>query len=397
MKKSAIMIISLTLSVSILAHDKAATPKPDAGRFISFPDTADHLTLTVDLHTHSVFSDGHVWPRIRVGEALRDGLDGLAITEHLEWQPHLEDIPHPDRNRAFKEAVDAAEGHHLIVIPGSEITRDEPAGHMNAVFIKDANALIRRPGVPEPYDAGAYYMAAGEWPAQAAVRAANDQGAFVFWNHPFWTRQALDGIARIPDFHKNNAKKGLLHGIEIANGQTYSEEAFAIALKYDLALIGVSDVHDLIDWDYEPHAGGHRPVTLVLAKERSADAIREALFARRTLVWFKNQLFGRDEHLQPLLRASISVVDARYLADTSVLRLTIANRSDANFLMNHDGEYTFMGSPGLLELRANQETVVMVKPGKKLKNLSLGFSVLNALVAPGEPAEFTLLVRDLPD
>ena len=35
-----------------------------------------------------------------------DGLDALAITEHLEWQPHLADIPHPDRNRAFEAAAD---------------------------------------------------------------------------------------------------------------------------------------------------------------------------------------------------------------------------------------------------------------------------------------------------
>ena len=397
MTKPAIMMISLALamlmSVSIPAHDQARTPEPDAERFISFPDTRDYLTLTVDLHTHSVFSDGHVWPRVRVGEALRDGLDGLAITEHLEWQPHLQDIPHPDRNRAFHEAVSAAEGHDLIVIPGAEITRDAPAGHMNAVFISDANALVRPPEVPEPWDVRAYYVAAGEWSAQAAVQAANDQGAFVFWNHPDWPLQAPDGIARIPRFHRKNARRGLLHGIEVVNGRGYSEEAFAIALEHDLALLGVSDVHELIDWDYAPHAGGHRPVTLVLAEERSASAIREALFARRTLVWFKNQLFGRNEHLQPLLEASLSVVAAEYLPDTSVLKLTIANRSDATLLMHHDGEYSFMSSPDLLELPANQETVVVVKPGKKLNNLSLGFRVLNALVAPGEPAEFTLMVR----
>jgi histidinol phosphatase-like PHP family hydrolase len=52
------------------------------------------MTLVVDLHTHSVFSDGHVWPSVRVGEAIADGLDAVAITEHLEWQPHLDDIPH---------------------------------------------------------------------------------------------------------------------------------------------------------------------------------------------------------------------------------------------------------------------------------------------------------------
>lgn len=66
------------------------------GRAIEFPDTADRLTLIVDLHTHIVFSDGHAWPKIRVSEALRDGLAALAITDHLEWQPHVIDIPHPD-------------------------------------------------------------------------------------------------------------------------------------------------------------------------------------------------------------------------------------------------------------------------------------------------------------
>jgi hypothetical protein len=84
--------------------ESEAVPK----RQIQFPDTADYQTLVVDLHTHSVFSDGHVWPTVRVSEALRDGLDGLAITEHLEFQPHLSDIPHPDRNRAYEEALRAA-------------------------------------------------------------------------------------------------------------------------------------------------------------------------------------------------------------------------------------------------------------------------------------------------
>ena len=84
-------------------------------RAIEFPDTADYQTLTVDLHTHSVFSDGHVWPKIRVEEALRDQLDALAITEHLEYQPHRADILHPDRNRAYDIAADAAKNSDLIV------------------------------------------------------------------------------------------------------------------------------------------------------------------------------------------------------------------------------------------------------------------------------------------
>jgi hypothetical protein len=82
-------------AVSAAAHTDAPTPREtDPGRRIVFPDTAEGMTLVVDLHTHSVFSDGHVWPSVRVGEAIADGLDAVAITEHLEWQPHLDDIPH---------------------------------------------------------------------------------------------------------------------------------------------------------------------------------------------------------------------------------------------------------------------------------------------------------------
>ena len=60
--------------------------------------------ISTDLHIHTVFSDGEVWPSIRVKEAQREGLDLIAITDHLEYQPHAEDIPHPDRNRSFRIA-----------------------------------------------------------------------------------------------------------------------------------------------------------------------------------------------------------------------------------------------------------------------------------------------------
>ena len=98
-------------------------------------------------------------------------------------------------------------------------------------------------------------------------------------------------------FHTKNAKNGMLHGIEVANTHSYSEGAFQAALDFNLALIGTSDVHDLIDWDYEPHNGGHRPVTLVFAEEKTTESIKEALFARRTVVWFKNMLIGRQADL----------------------------------------------------------------------------------------------------
>lgn len=362
-------------------------------RLIVFPDTAEYQTMVVDLHTHSVFSDGHVWPNIRVGEALRDGLDAIAVTEHLEYQPHLADIPHPDRNRAYQATVEAAAGSDLLVIAGTEITRGDPAGHMNAVFISDANQILKVSNPPaEANDTRGYFAAAAAWPVQNAVDAAYQQGAFIFWNHPYWTQQKPDGIARMTNFHRSNIRAGKLHGIEIANGQDYSAEAHAIALEHDLALIGVSDVHNLIDWDYPPHAAQHRPVNLVLAENKSTDALREALFAKRTLVWFRNLLIGRQAELDAMLQASLRVASAGYRNNTQVLDVTISNVSDANFRLRNLTKMTFMDHAQDIEIPAHSSLTFSVKPGEAAAAVTLKFAVENALLAPRKPATIEFAV-----
>ncbi|MBC9867972.1 MAG: PHP domain-containing protein [Opitutae bacterium] len=389
--KKTIITLTFVLLVSnpAFGHGSAEDPPADNERKITFPDTPQYKTLVLDPHTHTVFSDGHVWPRIRVGEALRDGLDALAITDHLEFQPHLEDIPHPDRNRAYLDAKSSAEGTPLIVVPGVEITRSAPASHMNAIFIKDANALFRPPVPSEPYDRKVYTEKAEEWPPQLAVEAANEQGAFVFWNHAYWTRDFPTGIPIMPEFHRKNVKNGLLHGIEIANGQSYSEHTFQMALGYNLTLIGVSDVHNLIDWDYEPHLGGHRPVTLVLAKEKTSESIKEALFDRRTVVWFKNNLMGRPQHLGPLLEASLSLHDASY-RDGEILHVSITNTSDADFHLRNKSTYSFFHNTDQITIRQHSTEKIRVKTGTRIAELELDFEVLNAFTAPKQTASLKL-------
>jgi predicted metal-dependent phosphoesterase TrpH len=392
--KALIPCLTLACASAVFAHDDAAKPDdPDADRLIVFPDTADYLTLSVDLHTHSVFSDGHVWPRTRVEEALRDGLDALAITEHLEWQPHRADIIHPDRNRSFEIARASARETGLLVIPGSEITRSMPVGHINAIFLTDSNALLSETaGAKSAIDPAEYSRLTRQWPAENALRVANEQGGFVFWNHPDWTDQAPDGIARPTDFHLAAFARGELHGIEIANGDTYSEEAFQVALDHELTLIGVSDIHELIDWDYEPHKGGHRPVTLVFASERSNLGIRDALFERRTVVWYKNTLMGRPEHLLPLLRASLVPGNAEYVAETDTAIVPLSNRSDARFILENRSGLTFINAGDLIEIPPHETVELQVKTRERLDEITLDFAVRNALVAPKESAGMRLRV-----
>lgn len=337
-------------------------PVPD--RVIQFPDVPGYLTLACDFHTHTVFSDGSVWPDIRVQEAMRDGLDAIAVTEHLEYQPNDDDIPNPDRNRPYEIALASARDRGLIVLNGAEITRDMPPGHANAIFVQDANRLL----LDDPL---------------AVYREAVRQGAFTFWNHPNWTSQRDDGIATLTEMHLDLIRAGLLHGIEVVNDVTYSDEALQIALDHDLTIIGTSDVHGLIDWQFDVPNGGHRPVTLVFAAERSAAGIREALMRRRTAVWFDNTLIGREELLQPLVAASLQVTDVRYGGRTSVLNVTIENRSDAAYILKNDSPFTFHGRSDVVTLAPHSMTRLQVKTVDRVASLTLAFEVLNAVIAPG--------------
>lgn len=53
--------------------------------------------LKCDFHTHTIFSDGRVWPTMRVDEAWKDGLDAIAITDHIEVRPV--------ETRSYREAI----------------------------------------------------------------------------------------------------------------------------------------------------------------------------------------------------------------------------------------------------------------------------------------------------
>ena len=402
LKTATLLFILPFIANLAFTHDRIGGFNSGPDRTISFPDTKDYLTISSDLHTHSVFSDGHVWPNIRVAEAEKDSIDVLAITEHLEYQPHTNFIPNEDRNAAYLEAKKASEGTDLIVIAGSEITREMPPGHMNAIFIRDANKLFNidlpkndkekeilnkkiremqwgaEPAIKE------HYILGNMWPAEKAVEAANQQGAFLFWNHPDWYRQATDGIARLKPMHRKMINKGYLHGIEVVNGSTYSEEAFRIAIENNLALIGTSDVHDLIEWDYLTRVGEHRPVTLIFTKDRSKESIKEALFQRRTVVWFKEILIGKEDNLLPLLESIISIESVGYDKGTQILNVIIKNNSSAKLQLKNQSRFTFLDSTNLIDLPGNDKIKLRIKTLKKLDNLQLEFEVLNALITPSK-------------
>lgn len=403
-KLSALIVVSL-FSLNIYMHGSVNSFKSGQDRSIEFPDTEKYLTITSDLHTHSVFSDGHVWPNIRVAEAMKDKLDAIAITEHLEYQPHIRYIPNKNRNIAFLEAKKAAEESDLIVIAGSEITREMPPGHLNAVFIKDANTLfnIDESLLPEArrrmseavniedlsdeeLEVADQYALGNLYSPFEALEEAKRQGAFIFWNHPMWGSQANDGVSRLTEMHKQMIAKDLIHGIEVVNTEEYSEEALQIALDNNLAIIGTSDVHELIEWDYDSSKNEHRPVTLILSEERNQNSIKEALLDRRTIVFYKNKLIGKEENLVPLLDSILGFKSLGYRGDTSILRVEISNNSSSDMTLKNLSAYNFSRSDDYIFIPKNETKTIMVKTLEVIKAIKLKFEVLNAITAPKKHA-----------
>ncbi len=353
-----IPLLFLTLCVSnySFAQDKK----------IKFPEVDGYQVLVCDPHIHSVFSDGGVWPTIRVEEGIREGLDVVSITDHLEYQPHKEDIPHLNRNRGYELAKSFAKDNQILIINGSEVTRSMPPGHVNAIYLQDANLLLK----DDPME---------------VIREASRQGAFIFWDHPSWPTKAEDGGVKLSDMHLQLLKEGLIHGIEVINGNNYYEDAVDLALKYNLAMIGSSDVHGLTEWDYQLSDGNHRPVSLILSKEKTEVAVKEALFARRTVAWHNSLLVGPEKYVTPLLQSIIKIQSARYqgsvnMGEATVMSIVLENNSEVEITLENVSPYSFQQSLETVVLSPRTQTTLHVKTLKKLQRIEIPFQVKSAVI-----------------
>ena len=56
------------------------------------PSVDGYTAYKADLHTHTIFSDGHLSMEARLREAWQNGLDVMAVTEHLEYRPHEKNL-----------------------------------------------------------------------------------------------------------------------------------------------------------------------------------------------------------------------------------------------------------------------------------------------------------------
>ena len=112
MKKTKVLVFAALLTGGVcMQAQEVALPKQikigkervKARRELRLPEIDGYQLLKCDFHVHTIFSDGIVWPTLRVQEAWEEGLDAIAITDHIEGQPARQHVG-KGHNNAFDMA-----------------------------------------------------------------------------------------------------------------------------------------------------------------------------------------------------------------------------------------------------------------------------------------------------
>lgn len=317
----------------------------EARKEIILPQVRGLNIYKADLHLHSIFSDGNVTPQFRVSEAWQDGLDVIAITEHLEYRgmeqtmidflegyvpkgtkavntvlmdnPATKEGIKADLNLPIRLAEQAAERYGITVIPGTEISRTpETIGHYNALFVKDVNTIYH----PDCYE---------------SFRRAKKQGALIVHNHPGWRRTSME----IGPFEQKAYGEGLIDGIETFNSADIYPLAIDRAKRYGFFMVGATDAHGSVARDYIMH---HpiRNLTMIFAKDKSLASLREAMDNNLTVAYAWGHMTGEKSLLSDLFKASVQCHVER--TDSNGTRtVALTNTTSLDYALRIDGGTPF--------------------------------------------------------
>ena len=299
---------------------------------------------TAELHSHTIYSDGELTPEERVKEAWCDGLDILAITDHIESRRQERNLLKflkgysPDKKGFEPINVRVSRGVHadergivsdlnfsselareavknypgLTIIKGVEMSR-EPVhyGHYCALFTTDNNAIYSRDD-------------------EQAIRNARAQGALITHNHPGWERTTCE----MSEFQKKIYDAGLVDGVEITNGSSFYPEIVARAIERKLYMVSATDIHAATSSVYGKH-NFYRDMTLIFAKDTSEKSLKKALLSQKTLGYCGGNIIGEESLLAKFFQASVK---AQYVsASKKGVRITLTNSTSFPYLLKYNG------------------------------------------------------------
>lgn len=380
MKTIKLFVLIALLSVSSAFAQSSVVPKhfgktKYSRNEIVIPNVNGYNVYKADLHTHTLHSDGNISPALRVEEAWCDGLDIIAITDHMEYRrierqmyPFMKEYIREDLqaegkavntnlcnsspnsygvladfNVGYEKAAERGSELGIMVIKGVEITRGKE-GDYNALFTTNNNKI---------YDPN----------LEQTIRNARKQGAFIFHNHPF--KFSSQYAKKQPAHCAYLYNSGLIDGMELANGFHVWNNLIDYCLDNDYAPIATSDVHGLISTRF-PGVGEEyfRNMTLILSKKCDNKSIKAALLAKRTIAYRGNMFIGNEFLLSGLFKACVEVETIAVGQNSK--RVLITNKSSLPYSFRWEA-----GKEGFV--KGLSATVIEVDKGCNL----LGLEVTN--------------------
>ena len=346
MKRTILLLVYCLLGLSSSIAQKV----PDRFRVYSMqrnrteiilPQVNGYNIYKADFHCHTIYSDGEITPRQRIREAWQNGLDILAITDHLEarkYERNMLKALHkysPDEkgyeylwagkcgrvmsdfNQHYAEAEKELKNYPgMLFIRGVEISRTKSTGSdYNALFVKDYDKI---------YDEDPY----------KCIRNAREQGCFIIHNHPAIGRNTCEPT----EFEANATAQGLFDGIEIVNGNTFYPPIVRRAMENNLCMIAATDLHTPAGTLYSD-INIFRTMTFVFAKENTEEAIHEALRARRTLGYCGGHIFGEEQLLKDFFEASVTC-RVIHTSSKGVRTICITNNTSLPFTLRRGKNIT---------------------------------------------------------
>lgn len=290
--------------------------RPAERREIILPTIDGYTLYKADFHTHTIYSDGDVTPRQRVREAWYDGLDIVAITDHLEIRTYekfmlkvlspystgkpfkyqnagianKKDKSYPvmaNLNAAYDEAVYYTERENLpiMVVRGTEIWRNTKSiGEFNALFLKDINAICHE----DLFE---------------SFRRVKEQGGLIMHNHPGYTRTTTE----IAEGEQARAyAEGWIDGVEAVNSTTLYPGIISRCLDRNLFIAANTDAHRPTSHDWPAGGEFFRTMTFIMAKSCTEVDIKEALKAGRTIGYTANNLVGSEKLLAAFINEAVT-------------------------------------------------------------------------------------------
>jgi len=172
--------------------------------------------MRIDLHTHSIYSDGADTPEMMVARAKAIGLDGMAITDH-------------NTTKGWKRTIDAGKRLGVVIVPGQEISLrkgKKKVGEILALFLEKEitkNQLSQADDIIDD------------------IRKQDGISVIPHLFNPFWWR--MEGTEVITTAGKKGKKVDAIEVINGMNTESDNRRSDAFATKHGYAKTAGSDAH----------------------------------------------------------------------------------------------------------------------------------------------------------